>query len=105
MDAVAALADLTEISSQVEAAVLVDDGGGCSRVDRPDDRRAASALARTGADAARGRGSGLSGDGTRTLTQLEAAMRTGSVFVVRDGARTSSPRPAPDPRPGSSSTT
>src|SRR6266849_3919619 len=58
MDAAQALSDLTEISSQIEAAVVLD---------------------------AVGR---VSGDGGKELAQLEIATADGSVFVVRDEHRT-----------------
>jgi hypothetical protein len=84
-----ALADLTEISSQVEAAALFDGKGGIEAATLPDangfvravqDLMAAAAEARSG-----------------TVTQLEAATSDGSVFVVRDGdsyiAATTRPEP------------
>jgi hypothetical protein len=84
-----ALADLTEISSQVEAAALFDAKGGIEAATLPDangfvravqDLMAAAAEARSG-----------------TVTQLEAATSDGSVFVVRDGdsyiAATTRPEP------------
>ena len=85
MDAASALADLTEISSQVERAVLLDAEGAILASTSPADA-AAEPLAR----AARGllaeaKGIGL-GAG-RELTQLEVSLREGSVFVVRDDAR------------------
>jgi predicted regulator of Ras-like GTPase activity (Roadblock/LC7/MglB family) len=84
-----ALADLTEISSQVEAAALFDAKGEIEAATLPDadgfvravqDLLAAAAEARSG-----------------TVTQLEAATSDGSVFVVRDGdsyiAATTRPEP------------
>jgi hypothetical protein len=84
-----ALADLTEISSQVEAAALFDAKGGIEAATLPDadgfvravqDLLAAAAEARSG-----------------TVTQLEAATSDGSVFIVRDGdwyiAATTRPEP------------
>lgn len=84
----AALADLTEISSQIEAAAAF----------RTDGSTADSTLASTFADDAlaerlvgRARelleaAAGAPGGEGRALTQLEVALREGSVFVVRDGA-------------------
>ena len=72
MDAATALADLTEISTQVASA--------------PDDSTRSERLARTAVDllaAARER----SESSGRVLTQLEAALREGSVFVARDDGR------------------
>jgi predicted regulator of Ras-like GTPase activity (Roadblock/LC7/MglB family) len=82
MDAQQALADLTEISSQIRAAVVFDDKG----------KVAGSTLA--GADAAdelaRAAGELLAAaeevkPGESPLTQLEVAVGEGSVFVVREG--------------------
>ena len=85
MDAATALADLTEISTQVEVAVLLDDSGAVLAA-APDDSTRSERLARTAVDllaAARER----SESSGRTLTQLEAALREGSVFVARDDGR------------------
>ena len=81
MEAEAALADLMEVSSQVEAAVLVDGAGDVLAATIADEERARrlAAIARellAAADAAEPR---------RTpVRQLEAATGNGSVFVVRD---------------------
>ena len=84
MDAAQALADLTEISSQIEAAVLFDDDGDASPARRSatPSRRGRSAHARRAKlleDAAAFRSS------EPASTQLEASTPDGSVFVVRDG--------------------
>src|SRR2546429_7207628 len=84
MDAVQALADLTEISSQIEAAVLFDEGGAVLGSTLGDDE-AAQALARAGAALLERAGEFRSdGDG---VTQLEASTPEGSVFVVRGDTR------------------
>jgi len=95
MDAAQALADLTEISSQIRAAVLFDESGevAASTLDSEERSRelaqAAAELLRTA--------EGLPTGGDGELTQLEAATVDGSVFVVRQGARrivaTTSPEP------------
>jgi predicted regulator of Ras-like GTPase activity (Roadblock/LC7/MglB family) len=80
MDAAQALADLTEISSQIEAAVLFDENGAIEGSTLGDEA-AGGALARAAAellDRAAAFGA---------VTQLEVATQEGSVFVVRDGAR------------------
>jgi predicted regulator of Ras-like GTPase activity (Roadblock/LC7/MglB family) len=85
MDAQQALSDLTEISSQIQAAVVFDSKG--------------KVAGSTFADAARGEalaqaaGELLSeaegvNPGESKLTQLEIATGEGSVFVVRDGTTT-----------------
>ena len=83
MDAVQALADLTEISSQIQAAVLFDQSGAVQGSTVANDG-AAQALARAGADLLE-RAAGFRSEGE--VTQLEASTGAGSVFVVRDGAR------------------
>jgi len=94
MDAEQALADLMEISSQIEVAVIFDAGGkvaGSTLTDpgRTDElaRRAGELLQR--AAALRG--------GEVLPTQLEVATREGSVFVARDAeariVATTSPQP------------
>jgi predicted regulator of Ras-like GTPase activity (Roadblock/LC7/MglB family) len=97
MDAVQALADLTEISSQIEAAVLFDDQGvvvGSTLADA----QAADAFARSAAtlleDAAAFRASDAH------LTQLEASTQNGSVFVVRDGPHLIAATTGPSPTVG-----
>jgi predicted regulator of Ras-like GTPase activity (Roadblock/LC7/MglB family) len=76
-----AIAELTEISSQIEAAVLVDRKGAVSASTLPEEgaaRLASSARAvLEAADQVR--------DGE--LTQLEVASEEGSLFVVREGDR------------------
>src|SRR2546423_9733568 len=79
MDAQQALADLTEISSQIRAAVVFDDKGkvaGSTGGDGDALARAASELL-AAAEELR--------PGDSPLTQLEVATGEGSVFVVREG--------------------
>jgi predicted regulator of Ras-like GTPase activity (Roadblock/LC7/MglB family) len=78
VDAAAALADLTEISSHVEAAAIVGEDGEILAATPGDERLAAAGL-----DLLRVAGERLGGE----PTQLEAALREGSVFVHRDGDR------------------
>ena len=98
MDAAAALADLTELSTQVEAAVLLDESGAVLAA-APDDAARSERLARTAIDllsAAQGR----SESSGRTLTQLEAALRNGSVFVAREDGRSIAAVTGPAPTSG-----
>ena len=85
MDAAGALADLTEISSQVEAAVVFDDDGtvlASTLADgAPSERLARAALDLLGAAGE------YASPGGRGITQLEAALRDGSLFVARDQDR------------------
>jgi predicted regulator of Ras-like GTPase activity (Roadblock/LC7/MglB family) len=97
MDASQALADLTEISSQIEAAVLFDDAGtvlGSTLADAA----ATDELVRAAESLLGGGGEFRSGDGE--VTQLEASTQEGSVFVVRDGGRGVVATTAPDPTVG-----
>ena len=97
MDATQALADLTEISSQIESAVLFGPGGevlGSTLAD-PD---AAAALVRSASELLEGGASFRSGGGR--VSQLEASMPDGSVFVVRDGERGIVATTAPQPTVG-----
>jgi predicted regulator of Ras-like GTPase activity (Roadblock/LC7/MglB family) len=84
LDAHQALADLTEISSQIRAAVIVDGDGSVLASTFSDDeagRRMAEAAQELVAAADQTGGSG------QPLGQLQAATLEESVFVVRDGER------------------
>jgi predicted regulator of Ras-like GTPase activity (Roadblock/LC7/MglB family) len=84
VDVAQALADLTEISSQIRVAVLFDAEGTVQGSTLADDG-AAQRLAAAAA-ALLDRADGLRG-AEATVTQLEAATAEGCVFVVRDGER------------------
>ena len=83
MDAQQALADLTEISSQIRAAVVFDDKGKVAGSTLDDSARAEE-VARAAAELLAIAEGVKTGNGAE-LTQLEAATEEGSVFVVRDG--------------------
>jgi predicted regulator of Ras-like GTPase activity (Roadblock/LC7/MglB family) len=94
MDAQQALADLTEISSQVEAAVVFDDKGkvvGSTLTD-------GEGFAKSAADLLAAAEELKTGDSP--LTQLEIATGDGSVFVVREGKTTIAATTAPAPTVG-----
>jgi predicted regulator of Ras-like GTPase activity (Roadblock/LC7/MglB family) len=97
MDAAQALADLTEISSQIEAAVLFDDGGAVQG-STLDSAEAAQQFARSSADLLAGAAGFRLQDGT--VTQLEASTAEGSVFVVQDGQRRIAATTGPAPTVG-----
>jgi len=97
MEPAQALADLTEISSQIEAAVLFDESGDVAGSTLADEHAAAS-LARAADELIRHADRLASGD--RTVTQVEASAPEGSVFVVRDGARRVAAVTGPDPTVG-----
>jgi predicted regulator of Ras-like GTPase activity (Roadblock/LC7/MglB family) len=85
VDAARALADLTEISSQIEAAVMIEADGtvlASTFGDESRARRLANAARDLLAAAERVRG-----EAAGPLAQLEAATGDGSVFVVRDSGR------------------
>ena len=89
-----ALAELTEISSQVEAAVLFDGSGVVTAATLPDEAAArlafsARALVEAAAQLREGE-----------LTQVEAATDEGSLFVARDGERVIAAVTGPDPTAG-----
>jgi predicted regulator of Ras-like GTPase activity (Roadblock/LC7/MglB family) len=93
-EAQTALAELTEISSQVEAAVLFDDSGavtGATLADEAAARVASSARALL-------ESAGQLRDGE--LTQIEAATGDGSLFVARDGERLIAAVTQPEPTSG-----
>jgi len=98
MDAQQALADLTEISSQVRAAVLLDATGQLVASTLADETRA-TALAEACRDLLAAAEEARRG-GDRALTQLEAATRDGSVFVVREGDRVIAATTGPAPTVG-----
>lgn len=97
MEPAQALADLTEISSQIEAAVLFDESGDVAGSTLADADAAAS-LARAAGDLLRH--ADRLGSGDRIVTQVEASAPEGSVFVVRDGARRIAAVTGPDPTVG-----
>jgi predicted regulator of Ras-like GTPase activity (Roadblock/LC7/MglB family) len=82
MDAQQALADLTEISSQIQAAVVFDETGKVAASTLGDSRRT-DELAQAAAGLLAAAESVKKGESA--LTQLEVATGEGSVFVVRDG--------------------
>lgn len=99
MDAAQALADLTELSAQIERAAIVDADGGVLASTFTDDERArrfAEGARRLAEEAETARTSrGLSG-----VAQLEAATLGGSVFVVQDGRRLIAATTRPEPTVG-----
>jgi predicted regulator of Ras-like GTPase activity (Roadblock/LC7/MglB family) len=96
MDAAQALADLTEISSQIEAAVLFDEAGGVLGSTLANDG-AAEGVARAAGQLLE-RAGGFRSEGS--ITQLEASTADGSVFVVRDDARRIAATTGPAPTVG-----
>ena len=93
-ETVRALADLTEISTQIESAVVLD--------------REGTVLAATVDDERAGRVAGAAlelfraaeGRREQELVQLDAALQGGSVFVVRDADRLIAATTSPEPTVG-----
>lgn len=97
MDAAQALADLTEISSQIEAAVLFGADGaveGSTLADEARAQRLAEAASRLLERAETLRSEDVA------VTQVEAALADGCVFVVRDGDRRIAATTAANPTVG-----
>jgi predicted regulator of Ras-like GTPase activity (Roadblock/LC7/MglB family) len=100
MDAAQALADLIEISTQIETAVLVDGQGTVVASSLGDEARAA-AIARAARDLLAAAEESTSGtEGGERLVQLQAATQDGCVFVVRDEERIVAAVTVPDPTVG-----
>jgi predicted regulator of Ras-like GTPase activity (Roadblock/LC7/MglB family) len=100
MDAAQALADLIEISTQIEAAVLVDAQGKVVASSLADEARAAT-IARAARDLLAAAEESMPGtEGGERLVQLQAAMQDGCVFVVRDDERVVAAVTVPDPTVG-----
>jgi len=97
MDAQQALADLTEISSQIQAAVVFDEQGKVAAATVDESR--AGALA-DGAGRLLDQAEQVKAGTGGSLIQLEAATDEGSVFVVADGPRRIAATTAPDPTVG-----
>ena len=84
MDAAQALADLTEISAQIEAAVLARaDGSVVASTFRQAGR--GEDLARAAVELVAAAGEARGNSGAPELVQIQAATPRGSLFVVRDG--------------------
>jgi predicted regulator of Ras-like GTPase activity (Roadblock/LC7/MglB family) len=94
MDAQQALADLTEISSQIRAAVVFDDNGKVAGSTVSD----GDAFARAAADVLAAAEEIKTGDAR--LTQLEVATGDGSLFIVREGKATIAATTGADPTVG-----
>jgi predicted regulator of Ras-like GTPase activity (Roadblock/LC7/MglB family) len=91
VDVAQALSDLTEISSQIRAAVVLDGSGAVLGASGGSERLAEAGL-RLLEEGKRA--------GTGEPTQLEASTHQGSVFVLRDGGRTIVATTGPEPTVG-----
>ena len=98
MDAASALADLAEISSQVEEAVVIDEQGSTvasTLADETDTDR----FARAGTELLEAAGSAL-GREARAVSRLEVALREGSIFALTEGGLAIVARTSPNPSSG-----
>ena len=93
-----ALAELTEISAQVQAAALCDrkTGAGTTTLTDVDQGKQLVSAAKALLEAAET----LRGDGEKAVTQLEVATGEGSVFVVRDAEQVAAAVTEPEPTAG-----
>jgi len=100
MDAAQALADLTEISSQVVAVVILEEGGSllATTIAAPGvGARFVAGVGRLLEEAeSQAQAGGLGG----AISQLEASTLEGSVFAVRSGGRLIAATTRPDPTVG-----
>ncbi len=96
MEATQALAELTALSAQITAAVVLGEDGApaASTLDDTRARELAQSVEELVAASARAGG----GDGN--VAQLEVSTPAGSVFVVRDGRRTIAATTRPEPAAG-----
>jgi predicted regulator of Ras-like GTPase activity (Roadblock/LC7/MglB family) len=96
MDAAQALADLTEISAQIEAAVLAEHDGSVVASTLADDG-AAKSFAEAASELLSAAEDVRSEPGSEPLVQIEGAAQEGSVFVAKDDrhlvAAVTKPRP------------
>ncbi len=98
MDAASALADLTEVSSQVEAAVVVDEQGAVLASTLTAES-GAERLARAGTELLEAARSAF-GTEARGVSRLEVALREGSVFTLTEGGLAIVARTSPNPSSG-----
>jgi predicted regulator of Ras-like GTPase activity (Roadblock/LC7/MglB family) len=93
MDAAQALSELTALSAQITAAIVVDADGSplASTLDEARIKDAARTVQELVSAA------GRVGENGKTVTQLEVSTRDGAVFLVREGERAiaATTRPAP----------
>jgi predicted regulator of Ras-like GTPase activity (Roadblock/LC7/MglB family) len=97
MDAAQALAELKELSSQVERAVVLD-GKGAVLGSTGDDQAATDALARAALELVEAAGDLHASAGDVSLAEVE--LEQGGLFVLREGERTIAATTGPSPTAG-----
>jgi predicted regulator of Ras-like GTPase activity (Roadblock/LC7/MglB family) len=97
MDVAQALAELKELSSQVERAVVLD-GKGAVLGSTGDDQAATDALARAALELVAAAGELHASAGDVSLAEVE--LEEGGLFVLREGERTIAATTGPSPTAG-----
>jgi predicted regulator of Ras-like GTPase activity (Roadblock/LC7/MglB family) len=97
MEPAQALSDLMELSSQITAAVVLDNDGAVL-ASAPEGATAASALAASALELV-GAAADL-GSAGQEVTRVEVELDEGALFVVREGERTIAATTGPDPTSG-----
>lgn len=97
MDAEQALRELTELSSQITAAIVLDADGSVLATSA-DDPAAAARLAAATLELVAAAGD-LGADG-RDVTRVEVELEEGAIFVVREGGHTVAATTGPSPTSG-----
>jgi predicted regulator of Ras-like GTPase activity (Roadblock/LC7/MglB family) len=97
MDAAQALAELAELSSQVERAVVLRADGSVLAA-TPEDEAAAAALARAALDVLATAFELRSSP--QEVTRVEVELEEGALFVLREGGRTIAAVTGPEPTSG-----
>src|SRR5581483_344013 len=97
MDAAQALSELTALSAQITAAVVLGEDGSPAAATVDDGRARELAQAVNELVAASARAAEREG---AAVAQLEVSTPAGSVFVVRDGGRTIAATTGPEPAAG-----
>ena len=97
MDAAQALRELMEVSSQITAAVVLDDEG-VVLASAPEDPASSSRLAASTQELVAA-AAGLGTDG-RDVTRVEIELGEGGFFVVREGGHTVGATTGPSPTSG-----
>ena len=99
MDAAQALADLAEVSSQIESAVLAEAGGQVAASTFADPERG-ERVAAAALELLRAADASAAASERAALSQLVAETPAGAVFVVRDGERVVAAVTGPEPTVG-----
>ena len=98
MEAAAALADLTQVSSQIEAAAVFDESGALLASTRAGDAGGRELV--EGARSLLAAAVAVRREGGPAVVRVEAALRAGSVFVVSEGQLAIVAITAPEPTSG-----